>query len=402
MTDHLQSGYITLEFTLATEPCVDRINQLLLSFRGTGRPVCQAVDAAHTAICASRLPTSRRSVDGNFDDFGSKTKSKMACERDSKCRYRIPCNGDDLDLQELVSVQKKYQQHAPHTVYTITIQTNKLSTKGAEAGIYTAPHTSASVAKIEVCIRPSVTVSGVEVLFREVVAAVNMEMTGRVKLDRAKLDIESDSDASDNASPDNMDASMQKEITTDAFACQRTEHSMGVMYEKISPLPQGPSSTVMLCVTGASSAIHCTDISDVGINAHQLAGRNIVTNIPTSAVTRKIIGASVLKDNEEAKGCVLALDLGGWHDQSLSSTRVKISGKAHMLSVPEGEANNVIKEPAMAVVDQSAPERRVLDFSLELTFVSNMYAVSGGMTSHWAGPTGFCTIVLMTVLMMGL
>ena len=404
MVDHLQHGYITLKFTLATQPCVDRVNQLSLSFHGIGRPVCQAVAAADKTICASRLVTSR----GNFGHLESKMKSKSACEQDSKCRYRIPCTKDNLDLKDVFSVQKSYDEDAPHTVFAITIRTDKLSTKGVKAGVYTAPQTSASVAKIEVCIRPSVAVHSTEVLFREIVAAVNMEMTGRVALASAKLDIESDTDPSGNAGQDKMDENMDnkdenmgKEITTDTFACQIMENNIDITYEKIPPVPRGPDNMLTLCVTGTSSAIRCTDISDIEFKTD--AGGNSANNIPKNAITRSKMGADILKDGGLVNGCVLAAKFGGWYDHEYTPMRVTITGKARMLPVPKAEANHMIEKSfadstsiGAAKAVKSGQEEHVA-FSFEFEFMPNVYAVSGGATAPWMAAIALFTAVLMTM-----
>ena len=75
ITDDLNNGHLNLTFTLATQPCVDRANQLSLSFRGTAPPVCEAVDPADVAICAAKMSSG----------------GKSACVADPKCRYRIAC-----------------------------------------------------------------------------------------------------------------------------------------------------------------------------------------------------------------------------------------------------------------------------------------------------------------------
>ena len=396
VADDLNNGNLNVTFTLATQPCVDREEQLSVSFRETGEPVCQAVAPADADECAARLAI-----------------GKSECGKDKKCRYRIVCAPEDLALEELFLVQKTRMQNASETEYIIAIRTGLLSTQGANAGIYTAPENNNAVAKIELCIRPSVNVGGLEVLFREVVASVSMDMTGGVS-----LSIQSDS--YDAAGLQDVEAEI--DFTTDAFACQSTQSNGVVTYEKVPPAPLTPNSVLTLCVTGTRSTIHCADIQDLVFQQGETTNENRISNFAaTSILTEKTTEVSISADGLALTGCVVAARLGGTYFQGLNPENIMVTGTALLDFVPTTGRRllrDASQSTALVVHRKLQQTEQVSDFGTEFSIAQNsgnaiqntdaavndvagsadVFEDSAGVTSHCV-TTGLtvATSMLMTV-----
>ena len=355
IADDLNNGNLNLTFTLATQPCVDRPNQLSLSFRGTGAPVCQAINPADFATCAATMSSG----------------GKSACVADAKCRYRIACTKDNLDLKELFLVEENHKQDVAQTEYSIAIRTNSLSTVGSSAGIYTGAQTDNTVAKLEVCLRPSISVDGVEVLFREVVATVTMDMTGGVS-----LSIKSDS--YDAGGVEDVDADV--DFNTDAFACQSTDNNGVVTYEKVPPAPLTPNSVLTLCVTGKRATVRCTDIQDLVFKQGTATTENRIADYAaTGILTQKTTGVNIRADGASVTGCMVAARLGGVYFQGLNPENVVITGTALMDFVPArgrrllSDDTSVTQSTTVAVTvgPGQAQNEQTSDFGAEFSIARN-------------------------------
>ena len=349
IADDLNKGNLNVTFTLATEPCVDRETQLSVSFRETGDPVCQAVSPADTDECTERLSV-----------------GKSECNKDSKCRYRIACGADDLDLEELVLVERTHNlQNASETEYIVAIRTGLLSTQGTSAGIYTAPDNENAFAKIEVCIRPSVSVGGLEVLFREVVATVSMDMTGGVS-----LSIQSDS--FDEGGVQDVDADL--DFSTDAFACQSTQSNGVVTYDKVAPAPLTPNSVLTLCVTGTRSTIHCADIQELIFQQGTSTNENRISNFAvTNILTEKTTGVSIRADGLALTGCVVAARLSGTYFQGLTPEDIMVTGTALLDFVPATGRRLLrdARESTALVVRRNLQADQASDFGTQFSIAPN-------------------------------
>ena len=197
------------------------------------------------------------------------------------------------------------------------------------------------------CLRASVALGSTEVLFREVVASVSMDMTGGVS-----LNIKSDS--YDAGGVEDVDADV--DFITDSFACQPTASNGVVTYQKVPPAPLTPNSVLTLCIAGKRASVHCTDIKELTFKQGTATTENRIINFDVANVlTEKRTGVDILADSVALKGCAVAARLGGVYFQGLSPENVVITGTALLDFVPAGGRRRRLlrAETTAAVVVQS-------------------------------------------------
>ena len=128
--------------------------------------------------------------------------------------------------------------------------------------------------------RPSVAVGSAEVLFREVVANIGVDMKGNVE-----LNVESDSYDGDAAQDVNVDV----DFDTTTFTCDKREDAGGVVtYEKSAPQPITPNSVMTLCVTGQLASVRYMDIEQMLFTQAQPQGLTMSEARVQDYLTQKI------------------------------------------------------------------------------------------------------------------
>jgi len=338
--DILDVAEFKIAFKLATQTCVDNKNWLHLTLHDTQTPKCVEATQGQNNGCTALS-----------DD-------EEACNGNSKCRYRIPCESSVLGESDAApftvtkEVSTRTTGPTQDTAFTIKIDTEKLD--DAE-NIYVKATADSPLAKLEFCVRAAVSVdvrtsdstTSHEILYRELILRTAIGMDGSFSLDVA-------SDSFDEDAVQEVDNTLS--VTAQGFACEQD----GSVYKKLDTTPTlVPNSLFTLCVVPTSTSVKCDDIetltfkqdrSNAGGSASFSEDR-IANKVPANFLLTSdpaVETVEVVEDGTTTQhiGCVVNSRLEAAYFVALAPNAIQVSGSAMLAFKASSRGRNLREESA--------------------------------------------------------